>query len=58
MQTLNNSGIVTYMEPINRYLFTERNPMKERLLDIALAVGIALSLCVGLLSYFDALWRN
>jgi hypothetical protein len=57
MQSLNNSGIVTYMEP-NRMLFTERNPMKERLLDIALAVGIALSLTVGLLSYFDVLTKG
>jgi hypothetical protein len=45
------------MEPINRNLFTDTHPMRERLLDIALAVGIALSLTVGLLSYFDILTK-
>jgi hypothetical protein len=51
-----SSGIFTPMNP-NRLIFTQRNPMKERLLDIALAVGIALSLAVGLLSYFDILTK-
>jgi hypothetical protein len=39
-------------------IFTERPTMKERLLDIALAVGIALAGTVGLLSYFDILTKG
>ena len=41
---------------INRNIFTERNKMKDTLLDYALALVIALSLTMGALSYFDILF--
>jgi hypothetical protein len=43
------------MESINRLLFTDRNPLKEKLIDALTACGIGLGLALLGLEYFGVL---